>query len=473
MNAKISTLLLLSILSGASATSAQDVAYRETFPTGDDVRASGWRYHIGANAIDLSGVGAWGGAPGATDASAVNSQPADAGAAWKGFVWLAQGDRYLLWTDEAVLSNHPTKISWFMTLDDPGATVRVALQTDADRNGRSANDTWFVSDQTFTQTGAKSIDKADLFTLNFQNARWRRLEFKPGDEAGGGAIPAQPSEVAVLPDGPVVAFGIYGTGKTKIHSFDTFTIAAHGGSQVVKVVEPPMPAPQNNAQDVPLIKPSLTRAEDYQMDNVALGGGGFFTGVYVHPTVRDVLWARSDVQGPWKRTGTDERWRLMTFSNMEPFAGGASAVAMHPRNPEIVFAEIGGGRFNMGLWKSTDGGRNWKRVLDAYASSNEGEERLWGDSLAFDPNNPQVIYWGTRRNGIYRSLDGGNTWKVVHAAHGRRGFGRHSRFSCRSFVADRRALPQYLHFRAQSWRAAQHRWRRQFLAGVGMENHHR
>jgi hypothetical protein len=90
---------------------------------------------------------------------------------------------------------------------------------------------------------------------------------------------------------------------------------------------------------------------------------------------------------------------------MEPYAAGAAAVAMHPQNPNLVFAEFGGGRFNMGLWKSSDGGKNWKRVLDAYSSSNEGEERLWGRALAFDPNNPNVIYWGTRRNGVYRSMD--------------------------------------------------------------------
>ncbi len=369
MNPNHLSFLLLSTLSVATAATAQDVAYRETFPVGDNARASGWHYHMGATAIDVSGAGAWGGAPGATDAAAVNSQPADESTAWKGFLWLAHGDRYLLWTDEALISNRATEISCFMALDDPAATVRVAVQVDADKNGRSANDAWFVSDQTFTQTGPKSIDKADKFALNFATAKWRRLDFKTGNEAGGGSIPAQPGEQSTLPDGPIVAFGLYGTGKTKTHSFDTFTIAAQGGPQAVQIRQAPVPEPKNKAQDVPLVKPAITRTtEDYQMDTVALGGGGFFTGVYVHPTVRDVLWARSDVQGPWKRTGADDRWRLMTFSNMEPFAGGASAVAMHPQNPDVVFAEFGGGRFNMGLWKSTDGGRNWKRIIDAYAN---------------------------------------------------------------------------------------------------------
>jgi hypothetical protein len=96
MNPKPVTLLLLSVLSGVTTAMAQDVAYRETFPTGDNARASGWHYHMGAGAVDLSGAGTWGGVPGATDAAAVNSQPADESAPWKGFLWLAQGDCYLL-----------------------------------------------------------------------------------------------------------------------------------------------------------------------------------------------------------------------------------------------------------------------------------------------------------------------------------------------------------------------------------------
>jgi hypothetical protein len=108
-----------------------------------------------------------------------------------------------------------------MTLDDPGATVRVAVQVDADKNGRDGNDVWFVSDQNFTQAGAVGIDKADKFSLNFANAKWRRLDFKAGNETGGGSIPSQPGAITMLPDGPFVAFGLYGAGKTKTHVFDT------------------------------------------------------------------------------------------------------------------------------------------------------------------------------------------------------------------------------------------------------------
>jgi photosystem II stability/assembly factor-like uncharacterized protein len=97
-------------------------------------------------------------------------------------------------------------------------------------------------------------------------------------------------------------------------------------------------------------------------------------------------------------------------------------VIINPSNPEIVFvAALGhpyGPNTERGIFRTTDGGKTWEKVL--YKDENTG-----GIDVAFDPHNPNILFaalWQARRtswslasggpgSGIYRSSDGGTTWK--------------------------------------------------------------
>ena len=97
-------------------------------------------------------------------------------------------------------------------------------------------------------------------------------------------------------------------------------------------------------------------------------------------------------------------------------------VIINPTNPDIAFvAALGhpyGANSERGIFRTTDGGKTWEKVL--YKDENTG-----GIDVAFDPHNPNILYaalWQARRtswsmasggpgSGIYRSTDGGTTWK--------------------------------------------------------------
>jgi photosystem II stability/assembly factor-like uncharacterized protein len=97
-------------------------------------------------------------------------------------------------------------------------------------------------------------------------------------------------------------------------------------------------------------------------------------------------------------------------------------VIIHPKTPDIVFvAGLGhpyGPNQERGIFRTLDGGKNWSRVL--YVDENTG-----GIDVTFDPNNPNILFaamWQVRRepwtltsggpgSGLYRSGDGGATWK--------------------------------------------------------------
>jgi photosystem II stability/assembly factor-like uncharacterized protein len=99
-------------------------------------------------------------------------------------------------------------------------------------------------------------------------------------------------------------------------------------------------------------------------------------------------------------------------------------VRVHPTNPNIVYAAVLGDLFKdseeRGVYKSTDGGDTWKKVL--YANSRAGAV-----DLILDPVNPDVLYastWNVRRtpydfssggegSDLWKSTDGGATWKSL------------------------------------------------------------
>ena len=90
--------------------------------------------------------------------------------------------------------------------------------------------------------------------------------------------------------------------------------------------------------------------------------------------------------------------------------GSIYDLVMDPCNPDVLYAgnqwiwslDIWGG-----LFKSTDGGLTWTELVD------QGVVKI-----AVDPQNSQVIYYGTCQHGLYKSTDGGNTWNQINAGLG-------------------------------------------------------
>jgi photosystem II stability/assembly factor-like uncharacterized protein len=81
-----------------------------------------------------------------------------------------------------------------------------------------------------------------------------------------------------------------------------------------------------------------------------------------------------------------------------------NAVAVHPQNPDIVYM----GTWRDGIFKTTDGGNNWQRV-------NNGLVSIDVRSIAIDFQNPDTLYAGLAEGvGIFKSTNGGELWSAVN-----------------------------------------------------------
>ncbi len=154
----------------------------------------------------------------------------------------------------------------------------------------------------------------------------------------------------------------------------------------------------------------------------------------IAPSDSNQIWAgtgeafiRSNVligDGIYKSTDAGETWQNMGLEK----TGRIGRTIVHPTDPDKVFAcAVGtayGPQKERGVFKTTDGGKNWDHVLFA-------DEDTGCSGLAMDPNNPNIMFagmwsieiktWGKFSGGpgggVYVSRDGGDTWNKIEG-HG-------------------------------------------------------
>ena len=124
--------------------------------------------------------------------------------------------------------------------------------------------------------------------------------------------------------------------------------------------------------------------------------------------------------GVYKSTDGGKSWKNMGLKDSRQIG----EISIDPRNSNIVFVAAEGSAWgpagDRGLYKTTDGGKTWKKVLEI--SENTGV-----NNVIYDPRNPDVMYatseqrrrhvytkiGGGMESAVYKSEDGGETWNKI------------------------------------------------------------
>jgi len=129
--------------------------------------------------------------------------------------------------------------------------------------------------------------------------------------------------------------------------------------------------------------------------------------------------------GVYKSTDAGRSWTNVGLKDTKHIG----RVLIHPTNPDIVYiaalGDIFGPNEARGVYRTTDGGRTWQKILFR-------DEDSGAVDMSMDPGNPRVLYasiWQTRRNfwnissggpgcGLFKSTDGGDTWTEISRNRG-------------------------------------------------------
>ena len=135
--------------------------------------------------------------------------------------------------------------------------------------------------------------------------------------------------------------------------------------------------------------------------------------------------------GLYKSTDAGENWTKIGLDSTEHI----SKIIIDPKNSDIIYVSAPGPLWSdgtsRGLYKSTDAGKTWKKILYV-------DEKTGCADIAVDPSNPDIIYattWQFRRqpysfnsggpgSAIFKSADGGKTWKELTKGLPAKPFGR-------------------------------------------------
>jgi xyloglucan-specific exo-beta-1,4-glucanase len=157
-----------------------------------------------------------------------------------------------------------------------------------------------------------------------------------------------------------------------------------------------------------------TAETSYVWRNVRVGGGGFSPGIVFSRAERDLAYLRTDIGGLYRRDKKLNRWIALQDHMPQSNYFGIESVAPDPRDANVVYAAAGMYRREpAAIIRSADRGATWEIFPTEFRMGGNEDGRGLGERLAVDPNEPSILYFGSRHDGLQRSRDHGRTWSKV------------------------------------------------------------
>lgn len=143
----------------------------------------------------------------------------------------------------------------------------------------------------------------------------------------------------------------------------------------------------------------------------------------IYVGVIGALWGDSEDRGVYKTTDGGKTWNKILYVNERT---GANEVIMDPKDPNTLYASMwefrrtawnfNSGGPNSALYKSTDAGKTWNKIHNGFPKGDLGRF-----AIAVAPSNPKIVYAvveSKEDKGLYRSDDAGASWNLLNGDFG-------------------------------------------------------
>ena len=155
-------------------------------------------------------------------------------------------------------------------------------------------------------------------------------------------------------------------------------------------------------------------AVPYRWTNVTVGAGGYAPNIVFSEAERGLAYLRTDMGGAYRWDDAAQRWRPLQDGTATSSYMGIESIAPDPRNADIVYMAAGMGASQpAAILRSTNRGHSWRTMPVPFAMGGNENGRGMGERLAVDPNDPRTLFFGSRHDGLWRSIDAGATWTKV------------------------------------------------------------
>jgi photosystem II stability/assembly factor-like uncharacterized protein len=282
---------------------------------------------------------------------------------------------------------------------------------------------------------ASSALSQNIDTSLFANLRWRMIgPHRGGRTVGGCGVPQQPN---------VFYIGVNNGGVWKTTDFgrtwDPVFDSQPTGSIGDVAVAPSDPNIVYVASGEGIQRPDLSvgdgiyRSSDAgkTWTHLGLAAGQQMGGLAIDPHDPDRVFVAvlghpygpNPERGVFRSTNGGKTWDKVLFKDENT---GAVQVTLDPTNPQIVYADLWAGRQgpwengawdgpNSGLFKSTDGGNTWHQLTQGLPTPAQGLSRIGFCIAPSDPSRLYATVEADASGGIYRSDDGGESWQKLNS----------------------------------------------------------